>query len=296
MDALLGVSAFHLRSSFSSSSSPFPNSVIPESKFERDVIKASHHYMGRAIASHRKLVIEEGVTEKTGDAILASCLFITYHATGSQKFLDHTRSSALSTNNDRITEQCRVPLHWFVPLKSLKDMMNLAVTYVQDEGMRTLFQWEEAQFRVILQNELAPNPVNDYPTTFNFLFDDLSPDAPDYGTYALCTKYLNILGGGKIAKFILKFPALVPPRFVELLRERDMRMMGIVGYFLMLVRRADMEKKLWWMAGAVENDWEGLKDAYERDELWRGKMEWARREIEGGEIIDFGAGETLARG
>ncbi|KAJ8062928.1 hypothetical protein OCU04_008175 [Sclerotinia nivalis] len=296
MDALLGVSAFHFRSSFSSASSPFPTSTIPESKFERDVVRASHHYMGRAIAAHRRLVVEEGVTERTGDAVLASCLFIMYHATGSQKFLGHAHPSALSPNNDIDAQNCRVPLHWFVPMKSLKDMMNLAGTYVRDEGMRAHIQWEEASFRIILQNETSPDPDNDHPTIFNFLFDDLSLDAPGYKIYALCAKYLNILGGGKIAKFILKFPALVPLRFVELLKERDMRVMGIVGYFLMLVKRADIEKKLWWMTGAVENDWVGMKDAYERDELWKRRMEWARREIEGGEFIDFKTGEALARG
>ncbi|KAF7891329.1 uncharacterized protein EAF02_001654 [Botrytis sinoallii] len=297
MEALLGVSAFHLRSSFSSSSSPFPTSTIPESQSEREVIKASHHYMGLAIATHRKLIIEEGVTEKTADAVLGSCLFITYHATGSQKFLNQAHNAELSSssNTERHRETCRVPLHWFVPMKSLKDMINLAATYVQNEGMRTLFEWEEANFRVILQNETSPDPDNDYPITFNFLLDDLPLDAPDYKTYALCTKYLNILGGGEITRFILKFPALVPPRFVELLREKDMRMMGIVGYFLMLVRRADHEKHLWWMAGAVENDWEGMKYAYESDEVWNKRMEWARREIEGGEFIDFGVGEALAR-
>ncbi|TGO18305.1 hypothetical protein BPAE_0389g00010 [Botrytis paeoniae] len=297
MEALLGVSAFHLRSSFSSSSSAFPTSTIPESKSEREVIKASHHYMGLAIATHRKLIIEEGVTEKTADAVLGSCLFITYHSTGSQKFLNQAHNSALSSNShtERDRQLCRVPLHWFVPMKSLKDMINLAAAYVQNEGMRTLLQWEEANFRVVLQNETSPDPDNDYPTTFNFLLDDLPLDAPDYKTYALCTKYLNILGGGDIIKFILKFPALVPPRFVELLREKDLRMMGIAGYFLMLVRRADHEKHLWWMAGAVENDWEGMKYAYESDEVWNRRMEWARKEIEGGRFIDFEIGEALAR-
>ncbi|APA08617.1 hypothetical protein sscle_04g033870 [Sclerotinia sclerotiorum 1980 UF-70] len=291
MDALLGVSAFHLRSSFSSASSPFPTSTIPESKFERDVIRASHHYMGRAIAAHRKLVIEEGVTERTGDAVLGSCLFIMYHAAGSQKFLGYAHPSTLSLHNNTDAQNFRVPLHWFVPMKSLKDMMNLAGTYVQDEGMRAQIQWEEAILRVLLlQNETSPDSENDHPTTFNFLFDDLPLDAPDYKIYALCTNYLNIIAGGKIAKFILKFPALVPLRFVELLKEKDMRVMGIVGYFLMLMKRADIEKKLWWMKGAVENDWVGMKYAFERDGLWKGRMEWARREIEGGEVIDSEGG------
>ncbi|CAD6449403.1 0d7cdde0-28ae-462f-a86f-f7fb82b723fa [Sclerotinia trifoliorum] len=296
MDALLGVSAFHLRSSFSSASSPFPTSTIPESKFERDVVRASHHYMGRAIAAHRRLVVEEGVTERTGDAVLGSCLFIMYHAAGSQKFLGHAHPSTVSLNENIDAQNFRVPLHWFVPMKSLKNMMNLAGTYVRDEGMRAQIEWEEASFRVILQNETSPDPENDHPTIFNFLFDDLSFDAPDYKIYALCANYLNIIGGGKIAKFILKFPALVPLRFVELLKERDMRVMGIVGYFLMLMKRADIEKKLWWMTGAVENDWVGMKHAFERDELWKKRMEWARREIERGEVIDFETGEALARG
>ncbi|TGO86301.1 hypothetical protein BPOR_0315g00090 [Botrytis porri] len=297
MEALLGVSAFHLRSSFSSSSSAFPTSAIPESKSEREVIKASHHYMGLAIATHRKLIIEEGITEKTADAVLGSCLFITYHCAGSRKFLNQAHDSAPSSNSctQKHRQLCRVPLYWFVPMKSFKDMIYLAAAYVQNEGMRALLQWEEANVWIILQNEMLPDPDNDYPTTFNFLLDDLPLDAPDYNTYALCIKYLNLLSGGEITKFILKFPALVPSRFVELLREKDMRMMGIVGYFLMLVRRVDHEKHLWWMAGAVENDWEGMKHAYESDEVWNKRMEWARREIEGGEFIDFGIGEALAR-
>ncbi|KAB8293898.1 hypothetical protein EYC80_009374 [Monilinia laxa] len=295
MDALLGVSAFHLRSSFSSSSSPFPSSTLPESKLEREVIRASHHYMGRAIATHRKLVMEEGITEKTGDAVLASCLFITYHTTGSQKFLGYPHPATIPSHTNRDREKCRAPLHWFIPMKTLKDMINLASLYIQDKAMRIYLQHEEACFRVILQDETSPEPGNDHPTVFNFLFDDLSADAQDYKTYALCTKYLNILGGGTIAKYILKFPALVPSRFVELMKEKDMRAMGIVGYFLMLVRRVDREKKLWWMKGAVENDWAGMKDAFLQDGIWRNRMEWARREIENGEVMDFAVGEQLSR-
>lgn len=294
MDALLGVSAFHLRSSFSSSSSSFPTSTLPESKLEREVIRASHHYMGRAIATHRKLVREEGITEKTGDAVLASCLFITYHTTGSQKFLGYPQPAAIASHDDRDREKCRVPLHWFIPMKTLKDMINLASIYVQDEGMRRYLQEEEVSFRLVLQYETSPEPASDHPTVFNFLFDDLSADAPDYKTYALCTKYLNILGGGKIAKYILKFPALVPPRFVELMKEKDVRTMGIVGYFLMLVRRVDKEKKLWWMEGAVENDWAGMKVTFQRDEIWSKRMEWARREIEDGDFVDFAIGKQLS--
>ncbi|KAA8565613.1 hypothetical protein EYC84_009465 [Monilinia fructicola] len=166
--------------------------------------------------------------------------------------------------------------------------------YVQDEGMRRYLQEEEVSFRLVLQYETSPEPASDHPTVFNFLFDDLSADAPDYKTYALCTKYLNILGGGKIAKYILKFPALVPPRFVELMKEKDVRTMGIVGYFLMLVRRVDKEKKLWWMEGAVENDWAGMKVTFQRDEIWSKRMEWARREIEDGDFVDFAIGKQLS--
>ncbi|QSZ36328.1 hypothetical protein DSL72_007454 [Monilinia vaccinii-corymbosi] len=75
----------------------------------------------------------------------------------------------------------------------LQDMMNLASIYAQDEGMRTYVQVEEASFRAILSNETSPEPKIDQPTVFNFFFDDLSPDAPDYKIYAFCTKYLRIV-------------------------------------------------------------------------------------------------------
>ncbi|KAM3064831.1 hypothetical protein ACMFMG_010458 [Clarireedia jacksonii] len=288
MDALLGVAAFSLRKAYHPPSSISISCPAP-SPFEQRLIKASHHYMSRAISAHRNLITTEGVTPENSDLVLAASLFITIHATGSARFLSASYPSL----------EKRIPIHWFRQLKGLKEMIAHAGMYVRDQTIKSCLEWEKQSFSLLIPPLLpspAPPPicppVSNPSHSFSFLLDDLEDGSPNYDLYTRTVSLLGIFNRKETIRYAMKFPSLVGKEFVALVEESDERALAIVGYFLMLVKRISEKTGIWWLQGVAEGDFDDVMAVLGK--AWWGKMEWAAREIGWngmGEKVHCGTGE-----
>ncbi|KAK1638903.1 hypothetical protein BDP81DRAFT_422944 [Colletotrichum phormii] len=113
---------------------------------------------------------------------------------------------------------------------------------------------------------------------FDFLLEDLDEDKTEPETveaYRIAVDSLDKIERSALQRDLLRFPAHVPPRLVELLEAQDPRTLAIVGYFFMLLRRAT---HLWWAQGAAEKEFDGVMSFLPRE--WWAKMAWAIKEFD----------------
>ncbi|KAH7169953.1 hypothetical protein EDB81DRAFT_876003 [Dactylonectria macrodidyma] len=237
MDSLLGFSAFHLRR-----------------LGNRDwgVREASHKYMARAICSHKELS-SKGLSEDNAAAMVASCAFILFHTSTNQQYL-HPE------------EKPRLPLHWFRPWQSAKGFFGNTWPILQTLRIGTNIG---LQFGVLTQFSLHQGIG-----TFSFLLQDMDPnlmqDVEIITAYRQAVWQLDCIYGNAAQAKLLQFPALVTPRFVELLEAQDPRTLAIVGYFFMLVKRSSV---LWWVDGTADREFAAIMEFLPKD--WWPVMDWA---------------------
>jgi hypothetical protein len=106
----------------------------------------------------------------------------------------------------------------------------------------------------------------------------VQPDNEDPETiaaYQHAVAHLNMIDQSPQPRFILRFPAMVPRRFVALLKVEDPRTLTIVGYFFMLLRRYG---GLWWVGRQAVMEFKALMKLIPDE--WRPRMDWAVRVIE----------------
>jgi len=112
----------------------------------------------------------------------------------------------------------------------------------------------------------------------DFLLDGVEPDNDDpesITAYQHAVAHLNMIYEIPLARFILRFPAMVPRRFIELLKVEDPRTLTIVGYFFMLLRRFG---GLWWVRGQAVVEFKALMKLIPDE--WRSRMDWAVQAFE----------------
>ncbi|KAH7162023.1 hypothetical protein B0J13DRAFT_490523 [Dactylonectria estremocensis] len=237
MDSLLGFTAFHLRR-----------------LGNRDwgVREASHKYMARAIRLHKE-ESGEGLREDNAAAMIASCAFILFHTSTNQQYL---QSGA----------EPRLPLHWFRPWQSAKGFFGHVWPSLQTIQVGHNMG---LQFGVLKQFSLQAGSG-----TFGFLLHDMEPDSladeEILTAYRQAVWQLDCIYGHAQQARLLQFPALVTPRFVELLEAQDPRTLAIVGYFFMLVKRRSV---LWWVDGAADREFAAVMEFLPKD--WWPVMDWA---------------------
>ncbi|KAL6415778.1 Protein RTM1 [Ilyonectria robusta] len=239
MDSLLGFTAFHLRR-----------------LGNRDwgVREASHRYMARAIRSHKE-ESRVGLSDANAASLISSCAFILFHTSTNQEYLHSVAGPQL-------------PLHWFRPWQSAKGFFGLMWPWFQ-----TIEVGRDMGLRFGLQYYVSMENVSD---KFDFLLQDMEPecmlDQEMMTAYRQAVWQLACIHGNPEHRKVLRFPALVTPRFVELLEAQDPRTLAIVGYFFMLVKLATA---LWWVDGAAEREFAAVMEFLPKD--WWPVMDWAVR-------------------
>ncbi|KAI8651840.1 hypothetical protein NCS55_01430600 [Fusarium keratoplasticum] len=243
MDAILGVTAFHLRR------------LAP---YDKQISDASHVYMARAIKSHTEQV-NRGFTTENAAALLATGTFIMFHASANQAFLDQSRSGY------------RLPLHWFYPFKNANKLLQAALPCFQGTAVAHLY--------TPVGKPLGPLPRGEEPglETFDFLLGDLSrgrTGADAVEAYEVTVFHLAKIYATQSQRDILRFPAQIPDKFIAMLEAGDPRTLAIVGYFFMLLRKAS---HLWWARGAAEKEFAAVMSFLPKN--WRPMMAWAIEEL-----------------
>lgn len=262
MDALLAFSAASLR-------------ILCPS--DRWAANASSYYMLRTITSHARQV-RYGINPQNAEVLFATSTFI-----------------ALSASMTPAGEVSGPPLHVSVLLYFSSHLTNhLAIQWFRtQQGTRAIAEaasWDGFQNTKIKHHLIADyanmvsfvNSPNTGQLEFDFLLDDLRLDDIDAevsSAYQRAVAHLNLLNRIPVPRYILRFPAMVSQRFIELIAAEDPRTLCIVGYFFMLVGKVG---DLWWMRGQAAAEFKALMKLIPKE--WQSKMSWAVRVFEQEEV------------
>ncbi|KXH51559.1 hypothetical protein CNYM01_09720 [Colletotrichum nymphaeae SA-01] len=268
MNAVVGFAAFHLRRS--SALDDGGSGCGSNNTHVAAMSEASHIYMARAIEAHSKQIVREGINAQNAPVVMATCTIIMFHTSANQSFIDSSSGPEAGAGEER---DFRVPHHWFTPFRNVNGLLKVALPGIRNSRIGHLYKPER---QVSSQQNETPGPAR--PGTFDFLLEDLDEAETEPDTvkaYRIAVDSLDRIQGSALQRDLLRFPALVPPRLVELLEARDPRTLAIVGYFFMLLRRAT---HLWWAQGAAEKEFDGVMGVLPRE--WWPKMAWAIQEFE----------------
>jgi hypothetical protein len=241
MDALLVFSAYHL------------NSVCTPNL---EISQASHKYLLRAIRGHAR-DISDGIHEQNAESVFATAIFMLFHSNMSPQYLD----SNIGT-----------PLNWFRIYQGLKVILRVGRKWLSISEIYSIIRDGNSslQIRVSL-GERAPAP-------FNFLLDDLDKTSFDDETiecYESSVVRLNWVYDHPTLLRTHMFSAKTSPMFIKLLSDEDPRILTIVGYFFMLLKKVG---NLWWLDGTAEGQFKGVMKLL--PENWWPRMSWAKEEFE----------------
>ncbi|KPM38692.1 hypothetical protein AK830_g7860 [Neonectria ditissima] len=237
MDAILGFSAFHLRR-------------LGNTDFS--VREASHKYMVKAIRSHTEQ-LQSGINEDNAAPMIASCALILFHTSVNHNYLSNSNGY-------------QVPLHWFRPFQTAGNFFGAVWPWVQESciGKRLRGQM---QFATEVASDRSPR-------SFDFLLQDMDPDLSmdkeTISAYTLAVSHLTYIYGNPQYRKLLQFPALVTPRFTQLLEAKDPRTLAIVGYFFLLVKLGQL---LWWVDGTADVEFAAVMSFLPKK--WWPVMSWA---------------------
>ncbi|KAN0098762.1 hypothetical protein V8E51_014425 [Hyaloscypha variabilis] len=241
MDAILAVSALHLRS------------LQPE---DQALIRASHGYMASALAQYSSL-LNSGVSAFNAEALFSTSALIAFQASASRRF-DEDGGYTL-------------PLGWFHSFQGVK-----AVVMASWQWLRT----SERIYPIINgQPALALNLDPQRKSFFAPLLEGMEEQlealperqrAETRQAYEHSVAFLNWSHQFPVRNRILGFAATVSRHFVELLDQHDPRTLVIASCFFALTKACD---DVWWLQGIAKKEVNGICSLLPSS--WWPRMEWA---------------------
>ena len=242
MDAILAVSALHLRSQT-------PN--------DQAIVRASHSYMASALAQYSTL-LNGRVSALNAEALFATSALIAFQASAG-RFFEEDKPGSYT-----------LPLAWFHSFQGVK-----AVVMASWQWLRT----SEKIYPIINgQPALALDPDPHRKLFFSTLLDGMDEDllsvpesmrAVTKQAYQHSISFLNWSHVRPVRARILGFAAAVSRRFVDLIDQCDPRALVIVACFFALTKRVD---DVWWLKGVAKREVNGIFSLLPPD--WWPKMEW----------------------
>lgn len=246
MDALLAVSALHLRT------------IHPCDRALRD---ASHSYMASAIMAYSR-VLQQGISEDNAEALFSTAALIAFQSSAIRCF-----EPDCSDGNS----EYNLPTGWFHSFQGIKTVVMAS------------WPWLRKSLRVypiiVGQPPLALNLDPGRHSFFGFLIDDLDDDMScndDHvcdetrRAYRHAVAFLDWAHRTPRRPHILGFAATVDKRFVQLISSQDPRALVIIACFFAMMKVVD---KTWWLAGIARKEVQGIRSLVPRD--WYPKLEWS---------------------
>ncbi|PQE24668.1 hypothetical protein CJF32_00006969 [Rutstroemia sp. NJR-2017a WRK4] len=249
MDAILAVSALHLRS------------VHPN---DQSLVRASHGYMASALAQYSSL-LNQGVSEQNAEALFSTAALVAFQASASRRFEESVENS---TDTSYV-----LPLAWFHSFQGVKTVVITSWQWLRNS--QRIFPIINGQPPLIL--DLDP----DRQSYFAFLLegvdskDDSSLDAETRRAYEHSVGMLNWAQQKPERARILGFAATVSRRFIELMGQQDPRTLVITACFFAMTRIVD---DIWWLQGVARKEVMGILSLL--PEEWWPKMEWPLRIVQ----------------
>ncbi len=245
MDAILAVSALHLRS------------IHPE---DHSLIRASHGYMASSIAQYSNL-LNQGLSELNAEALFSTSALIAFQASASRRFDDE--QSGVYT----------LPLAWFHSFQGVKTIVLAS------------WQWLRTSNRVYpiinSQPALFLDPDPERKLFFAPLLEGLEEQleglppvtrAETKQAYEHAVSFLNWSHKRPVRNRILGFAATVSRHFVDLIGQQDPRALVIAACFFALTKMVD---DVWWLEGIAKREVNGILHLLPPE--WWPKMQWALR-------------------
>lgn len=251
MDALLGFSAFHLR---------FLNPL------DREMPKVSHNYMLRALSGHA-LDLRNGLNEKNAETVFATSTFVAFHASMSHKLL---------------TDSLGPPLHWFRPYQGIKAILVNSWKWIQKSSVSPLLKEDVEYLNTPIPLLQQRQQLGEPELPFDFLLEGMfleEHDADTIDAYETTVAHLNAIGFNPSGLHILRFPAVVSRRFVDMVEAQDPRALAMVGYFFMLLKKGDQVWHVWWLHETIDDEFKSLMTLLPQN--WLRKMDLATSVFEG---------------
>lgn len=245
MDAILAVSALHLRS------------MHPE---DHSLIRASHGYMASSIAQYSNL-LNQGLSELNAEALFSTSALIAFQASASRRF-DDEQNGVYS-----------LPLAWFHSFQGVKTIVLAS------------WQWLRTSNRIYpiinSQPALFLDPDPERKLFFAPLLEGLEEQleglpavtrAETKQAYEHAVSFLNWSHKRPVRNRILGFAATVSRHFVDLVGQQDPRALVIAACFFALTKMVD---NVWWLQGIAKREVNGIFNLLPPE--WCPKMQWALR-------------------
>jgi hypothetical protein len=251
MDAILAVSALHLRA------------LLPNDK---SLISASHGYMASALSQYSS-VLMNGVDGSNAEALFTTSALIAFQASASRRFLDDDRPPGSASAH------YSVPIQWFHSFQGVKAIVLACWKWLRNS--------ERVKPIINAQPALALDMNPDRPQFFGTLLVgldrqlDLIDETKRFDTrqaYEHSVAYLNWSHQRPERARILGFPATVSRRFVELIEQHDPRALVIISCFFAMTKVVD---DVWWLQGVAKREVSGIMGLLPQE--WWGDMDWAVR-------------------
>lgn len=246
MDAILAVSALHLRSS---------------NPGDQNLIRASHGYMASALAQYSSL-LNSGLCEYNAEALFSTSALIAFQASASRRFEDDQGDGGYS-----------LPLAWFHSFQGVKTVVMASWQWLRTSSR--VYPIINGQPAIYL--DMDPGGMSFFAPLLENLSEQLesldeSTRAETKQAYEHAVAFLNWAHRRPIRNRILGFAATVSRRFVELIGEHDPRALVIVACFFALTKMVD---DVWWLQGIAKREVNGIFGLLPQE--WWPKMEWPLR-------------------
>lgn len=249
MDAILAVSALHLRS------------LVPN---DQTLVRASHSYMASALAQYSHL-LKEGVTRCNAEALFSTAALIAFQSSASRRF----------EGQEDGADSYVLPLAWFHSFQGVKTMV------------LTSWEWLRHSDKVApIINSQQPLTLDLHPDRtqfFAYLLDGLDDQiafldeplqAETRRSYEHAVSFLNWAHQRPERGRILGFAATVTRQFVDLMTEKDPRALVIVACYFAMTKVVD---DVWWLQGVARHEIMGICTLLPQE--WWPMMDWPIRII-----------------
>ncbi|RYP02422.1 hypothetical protein DL764_005801 [Monosporascus ibericus] len=256
-DALLAVSALHLRSS------------APQ---DQDLVRASHAYMAATLSEYGAS-LGSGINESNAEALFLTASLIAFQSTASRIFT-RDDSGDIKDRSDGYV----LPLSWFHSFQGVKAVVASSWQWLRHS--RVVVPIIEAQ--PALNLNLSEHETTFFGDLLTGLDEELAQNDDESPGYLLTRQaYQHAVAVLNWAHKIphtgapLVFLATVSRRFIELLAMRRPRALAILASYFALLKCLD---GLWWLRGVARREVMGIVSLFDPDdEEWWPRLQWPLR-------------------
>lgn len=241
MDAILAVSALHLRS------------LSPN---DTSMVRASHAYIASSIGQYSTL-LNGSLSSVNAEPLFSTAALIAFQASASRYFENAELPYSL-------------PLAWFHAFQGVKTVVIASWRWLRTS--KKLYPIINGQPALALdpdpQRQLFFSPLLEgLEAELETMPEKLRPSTKQ--AYEHAVSYLNWAHVRPVRSRILGFAAAVSRRFIDLLSQHTPRSIIIVSCFFALTRKVD---DVWWLKGVAAREVNGLFTLL--PQAWWGQMEW----------------------